>query len=76
MYNFVHVAGRNWIFMAYTLSIDSDYRFRINFWVIDDLQISFRMLFLSIQLLVRWNGLMRRIHFFCSILVGAPESQR
>ena len=53
MYNFVHVAGRNWIFMAYTLSIDSDYRFRINFWVIDDLQISFRMLFLSIQLLVR-----------------------
>ena len=76
MYNFVHVAGWNWIFMAYTLSIDSDYRFRINFWVIDDLQISFRMLFLSIQLLVRWNGLMQRIHFFCSILVGAPESQR
>lgn len=77
MYNYVHVAGRNWIFMAYTLLIDSNYRFRIvNFWGIDDLQLSFRMLFLSIQLLARWNGLMQRIHFFCSILVGAPESQR
>jgi hypothetical protein len=63
--------------LAYTLSIVNDYKFRIiSFWVIDDLRLSFRMLLLSIQLLVRWSGLMQRIHFFCSILVAALESQR
>jgi hypothetical protein len=35
-----------------------------------------RMLFLNIQLLVQWSGLMQRIHFFYSIQVGAPENLR
>lgn len=35
-----------------------------------------RMSFLNIQLLVRWSGLMQRIHFFYSIQVGAQENLR
>ncbi|KAM5559090.1 acetyl-coenzyme A synthetase, chloroplastic/glyoxysomal-like [Rosa sericea] len=33
-----------------------------------------RMAYLNIQLLVQWSGLMQRIHFLCSISVGALGS--
>lgn len=42
----------------------------------DDSWLYCRMSYLNIQLLVQWSGLMQRIHFFCSIPVGALGSPR